>query len=172
MISARIEKANMNRIIKIICIASFAVFIILAVTRCLYNRPPIKEGFYTVDRVYIDGTQVEENHQVFTRLPAARATWRIESKRATVSAPALPGASIWRPELQSFRLTADIRVRRGYIEQRRLKDWIRENGSAASKFVSTRIEKRQIIIRYGERSDTGIHFGGSVYVYYTFSRSI
>jgi len=124
----------------------------------------LENGTYNVDRVYINGNVVGSGHRVFSELAGAVGTWVIDGNQATFSHRSLPGFS-------ANSLTVEFRVRGGFLEQRcaNLTNnmWIRENGSAASAYISTRVEDGQIVVRFGEESDPGRRFGGRVYIFYT-----
>ena len=126
----------------------------------------LEDGVYVVDRIYLNGSLVGENHAIRRDLAAANAQWAIDGRNATFSHPLIPGF----PPIQAQSSTVEYRIREGYFEQRseELTNnlWTRENGSRQSAYTSTRVENNEIVIRYGTNSNAGQHFNGSVYIFY------
>ena len=144
----------------------FAISIMLVISVSLLTacrgETTLADGTYTVDRIYINGAQVESNHLIWSTLAPAKGQWIVVGSKITFSHPALPG-------VPANSETVDHRIRSGYLEQRGSvtnNRWTRENGSKASAYTSTRVENGEIVFRYGVNSEPGKHFGGTVYIFY------
>jgi len=141
---------------------SLAFISVMALAGCgLFSSTTLEDGVYRIDRIYINGERITSAHTHWAALNSSQ--WTIEGNQATLT--------ITPPGLPSSSTTIDHRIRGGYLEQRHTTytagRWTRENGSAASEFVSTRVENGEIVVRYGSPSALAIFFGGRVYIYYS-----
>ena len=114
---------------------------VFAFAGCDGNRMP--DGVYELDRLYINGQQVGEDNPFFIGFAAMPFEVKNNGTEMTIIVLGVP-------------MTAEIRIRNGYIEQRHPEltngRWGREDGSAAADFVSSRFEDGEIVLRVGAAS--------------------
>jgi len=123
----------------------------------LFGGNTLADGVYHVDRVYINGTEIDSNHTHWITLTAMHFE--------------VSGSNLGIFLLGSRLITVEHRITSGYIEQRSPQmhnnQWIRENGSAASGHNSLRAESREIVMRHGMLSEVGRLVNGSVSVFFS-----
>ncbi|MCL2370500.1 MAG: hypothetical protein FWC80_04665 [Firmicutes bacterium] len=147
-------------VLRIGVIVVFIAGIVFPIQAC-YIGNNLADGVYVPYRIYIDGEEiVKECDFEWATLQSMFGQLMIEGNRMMFVTP-----------LREYPISAQTRIRSGYIEQRspdfNNNRWGRENGSSASNWVSTRAERGQIVIRLGEKSEMGQIFGGRVYVFYS-----
>lgn len=126
----------MKRYLKTLMVALMIVPCMMFLAACGgENDVHLAPGMYTMDRTYVGGVRqtsgVNFNH-------VAAMTFRVEGQYVFLSSSVITD---W--QLRH-------RIRDGYLELRELvsgSPWIRENGSAASDFTSTRVVNGEIVMR-------------------------
>lgn len=125
---------------------------------CALSSSTLADGTYRIDRIYVNGNRITETHALWAGLNTSYFV--VNGSSLTINVEAV----------MTLSMTVQHRVRGGYLEQRHAmytnNQWIRENGTAPSGFVSSRVENGEIVMRHGTASQLGIASGGRVYFFY------
>ena len=128
----------MRKVLLSLLVAVVMIGVALPLTGCFGPSVSyLDNGTYTLNRTYLGDTRLTQG----TEFDQVRdVTWRVEGRYIFVTNPVIP--------ITDWQIRH--RIVDGYLEQRELvsgSQWIRENGSAASGFVSTRVENGEIVMR-------------------------
>jgi len=98
----------------------------------------LAEGTYTLRATYVNGVQ---QHSGLYFNAVAGISFRVEGQYVFATMPLVNWYNV------QFR----HRINNGYLEQQEMRPgapWVRENGSAASEYASTRVENGEIVMRH------------------------
>ena len=113
---------------KIIIVVLLAIVMAtVSVLAACFNSTTLEDGAYRIERIVYNTEEVARGNALWDMRD--NLLFVVSGSTVTISG-------------QGVSKTVEYRVRNGYLEQRELSSsvWIRENGSAASMFASTRVE--------------------------------